>query len=157
MITCKFENGGMASLRHVVVDALVLNDKNQILLVKRASHLICGNMYGLIGGYVERDETTKEAVKREVKEETGYEVKDIKLLRIVDDPDRPKEDRQNIAFVYLAKAVKQTGKKDRESVSLHWFSLNNLPGPNEFAFDHYDNIIFFRQNFDKIHHRSHED
>jgi ADP-ribose pyrophosphatase YjhB (NUDIX family) len=55
MIICKFEDGGEAKLRHVVVDTLVLKD-NKILLIKRTGKLLEGGKWGLLGGYVERDE-----------------------------------------------------------------------------------------------------
>jgi len=41
MITCSFENGNRASLRHTVDDNLLLQD-DRILLVKRANQLIEG-------------------------------------------------------------------------------------------------------------------
>lgn len=139
MITCKFENGGKALLRHVVVDAMVVKDK-KILLVKRALNISNGGKYGLIGGYLDRDETLEEAVKREAKEETGYIVKIVKLLGIVDNPNRKGEDRQNIAFVYLAKALEKVGSADKESTQVAWFDLEKLPAENQFAFDHYELI-----------------
>ena len=36
-------------------------------------------------------------------EETGYKVEGITLLRVIDEPDRPNDDRQTIAFVYFCK------------------------------------------------------
>lgn len=114
MIGCTFENGNHASLRHVVVDNLVLQG-DRILLVKRAPALIEGGKWGLVGGFVDRDETIRQAAAREIMEETGYEVSDITLLRIVDTPDRPGEDRQNIAFVHACTAGRQTGTPDGES------------------------------------------
>lgn len=145
MITCQFEDGNKVSLRHVVTDTLLLNKKNEILLVKRAPHLLCGNMYGVVGGYVERDETVAETVVREVKEETGYEVTSFFLFRIIDKPDRPKEDRQNISFVYVAIAGEKTGKPDNESLHMKWFPLDKLPSEKEFAFDHYEDIALYKK------------
>src|SRR3989304_7819571 len=111
MITCKFENNAEASLRHVTADALVLKG-NKILLVKRVGKLLESGQWGITGGFGQRDETVKEAVKREIYEETGWSVKNIELLRIKDWPDRPKEDRQNISFVYTCFATRITGKPD---------------------------------------------
>src|SRR5215471_14320648 len=79
MISCSFENGHKASLRHVVVDNLVLQG-DRLLLVKRAAKLSEGGKWGLVGGFVDRDETIKQAVAREIMEETGYEVADITLF-----------------------------------------------------------------------------
>jgi len=142
MISCFFENNNKASLRHVTVDALVTKD-NKILLVKRAPHLISGNKYALPGGFLDRDETTKEAMVREIKEETGYEVTKIELFRVNDDPKRKGEDRQNVDFVYLVEVGQQVSKHDNEVKQLEWFDLASLPNGEEFAFDHYDTIKLY--------------
>lgn len=143
MIKCTFENGSETSLRHVVVDNLVLNEKREILLVRRTGKILEGGKWALPGGFVERGETIKEAVIREVLEETGYKVGEMILLTIRDNPDRPKEDRQNIAFVYFCKALEKTGEPDKESNAQKWFPFSDLPPKEEIAFDHYDDIMFY--------------
>jgi len=145
MISCTFEDGGKAGLRHVVADTLVLKD-NKILLVKRADKLLEGGKWGLIGGFVDRDENLIQTVKREVFEETGYRVSDIKLLTINDNPDRPHEDRQNIAFVFFCNAGEKEGTADAESTSQEWFDLNNLPKEEAVAFDHYQDIQLYQSH-----------
>lgn len=144
MITCQFEDGAKAALRHVVVDILLIKG-NQILLVKRAPHLLNGGKYGVIGGYFERGETLIECARREAKEETGYNIHIEKLLTIVDSPHTPQEDRQNVKFVYLASPLTKTGTPDHESTEVTWFDLDKLPTKQEFAFDHYDMIQEYLQ------------
>ncbi len=144
MITCNFEDGNKASLRHVVIDTLVLKD-NEILLVKRTAKLLEGGKWGLVGGFVDRDETLPQAVAREVMEETGWKIKDPVLLKINDDPNRPKEDRQNVAFVYFCNATDKTGEADWESVEQRWFSFDELPDKGNIAFDHAENIQLYRK------------
>src|ERR1700722_19697338 len=101
MITCTFEDDGTAKLRHVVVDGLVFNQKGEILLVKRTAKLLEGGKWGLIGGFMDRNETLMQGLEREIFEETGWKVTNMTLLRIKDKPNRPHEDRQNISFVYF--------------------------------------------------------
>lgn len=143
MITCNFEDGNKAKLRHVVVDVLVFKN-NQILLEKRNIKLIEGGKWALVGGYMERDETIIDAVRRETLEETGYEIKNIKLLTIIDNPYRPGEDRQNISFVFICDASKKVGNSDWEVDDLKWFDLSNLPSKELIAFDHYQNIQLYQ-------------
>jgi ADP-ribose pyrophosphatase YjhB (NUDIX family) len=143
MIQCTFEDGGQASLRHVTVDTLVLKD-GKILLVKRTGRLLEGGKWALVGGFVDRDETTAQAAAREIHEETCWTVKDITLLKINDNPDRPKEDRQNISFVYVCQALEKTGEPDDESDDQQWFALDELPPAEQIAFDHFDNITFYK-------------
>ncbi|MBP6913833.1 MAG: NUDIX hydrolase [Candidatus Levybacteria bacterium] len=139
MITCIFENGNKASLRHAVVDVLVLKD-GKILLVKRVKQIIEGGKWSIVGGFVEHDETLLEAAKREVFEETGWEIENLKLLFIQDGPRKNEGNRQSIAFVYTADGVIQTGKHDWEEDKIEWFNLSNLPDQSDIAFDHYDHI-----------------
>ena len=148
MITCAFENGGKESLRHVVVDVLVI-DGNKILMVKRTGKLLESGKWALPGGFLARDETCEQGATREVKEETGYEIQIIKLLRVVDTPNRPHEDRQNVSFVYVAKPLEKTGEADKESSEMNWFDLDKLPPAGDIAFDHYDNIKIYLE-VDKI-------
>lgn len=142
MITCFFESKNKAFLRHVTVDAILVK-KNKILLIKRACHLVEGNKYALPGGFLDRDETTSEGILREVKEETGYQGKIISLFRVNDKPDRKGEDRQNVDFVYLVKPGKKVATPDSEVRKVEWFALDKLPKPEEFAFDHYENIELY--------------
>ena len=142
MITCYFEKNEQTSLRHVTVDCLVLQHE-KILLVKRHPKLLEGNKWGLVGGFVDRDETTKQAVNRETLEETGYTIKNITLLTVRDNPNRPHEDRQNISFIYFCEALEQVVKRDWENIEMKWFNFDELPKEEEFAFDHYKNIELY--------------
>lgn len=146
MLTCTFEDGGKGSQRHVVVDALVI-DKNKILLIKRAEHLTNGGKYAFPGGFLDRDEMAEQAIVREVKEETGYDVRVDNLFTILDSPNRPQEDRQNVAFVYIVKPLEQTGKGDSESTEVEWFSLDDLPPEKDFAFDHFQTIQEYKKKY----------
>lgn len=145
MLTCIFEDENKAFLRHVVVDVLVLKG-NKVLLVKRNGKLLEGGKWSLAGGFVERDETIAEAAKREVLEETGWEVGQLTLLTINDQPNRPKEDRQNVAFVMFGKAIKKIGKTDWESEDQQWFDLDALLAKNTIAFDHAQDIALYKKS-----------
>jgi 8-oxo-dGTP diphosphatase len=144
MITCTFEDGNKASLRHTVVDVIVLKDE-QLLMVKRAAKLLNGGKWALVGGYVDRDENIEQAAKREVLEETGWQIKDLVLLRIIDRPTRKGEDRQNICFVFFATATEKTGEPDWESDEQKWIGWEELPAEDSIAFDHAETISVYRQ------------
>lgn len=139
MITCKFEDGGDAQLRHVTVGALLINEKKEILLVKRASKHRFGK-YTIPGGFLSRDESTEQATLRELKEETGYEGKILELFRVNDNPQRPKEDRQNVDFLYTVEKTGGVATLNPEVSEITWFCEELLPSEEEFAFDHRDSI-----------------
>lgn len=148
MITCYFENQNKTSLRHVVVDNLLI-DNHKILLVNRGPKYSEPNKWALPGGFVDRDETTKEATLREILEETGYQAKVVKLFRIIDNPNRRHEDRQNISLVYICKPLKKVGESDHEIAKTDWFNLNNLPPAKDIAFDHLSNIKLYLAHLKK--------
>ncbi len=145
MITCTFEKGGPASLRHVVVHAIVEKD-GKILLVKRNKDMIVEpDKWGLPAGFLDRDETGEEETLRELKEETGWEGEVLSLFRINTKPNRPHEDRQNVALDFLIKPMRQIGKPDAESSKIYWFPITELPPLNELAFDHGETIKLYLQ------------
>jgi len=151
MITCTFEDGGKASLRHVVVGAIVVNQaRDQILLERRSSTMGSGaNLITIPGGFLDRGESTSEGVLRELKEETGYLGKIVALFRIKDNPNRRNEDRQNIDFVYLIEVGEKVGEPDQETAEVKWYSLNDLPPENDWAFDHLFDVELYKQYLQK--------
>lgn len=146
MINCTFENGNKASLRHVTLTALVVNkEKTQILLIRRAPHLINPNLLAMPGGFLGRDETGDQAVLRELMEESGYKGNVITIFRINDSPLRPKEDRQNVDFTYIVEVYDKMKEHDAEVTNVSWYKLDNLPPENQFAFDHHETITLYKQ------------
>ncbi len=150
MITCYFENNNKAQggLRHVTVNALIIHE-GKILLGKRGSvkgkKMSEFGLWGLIGGYLGRDETLIQALKREALEESGCEIDNLTLFRVNDSPYRPKEDRQNVDIIFIAHLVRQTQKVDEEVTELVWFPLDKLPPPEKIAFDHGECIERYKE------------
>lgn len=145
MIKCTFENGSAGSLRHVTVGSIIVNDKNEILLIKRAPHLINGDKYAVPGGFVDRDETVEQAALRELVEETGYTGKIKFLFQIIDNPNRPKEDRQNIDFKFIVELTGGDKKDNNEVASIDWVPLDNLPDEQDRAFDHIESVELYKE------------
>ncbi len=143
MINCTFENGNKASkgLRHVTIGAIIVNEDKKVLLIKRAEKMHNGGKYSIPGGFLDRDENTAQATLRELKEETGYDGEIVSLFRINDSPNRPKEDRQNVDFLFVVKVI---GGKETDNVEVSqivWFEKDDLPKDEEFAFDHRETIL----------------
>jgi ADP-ribose pyrophosphatase YjhB (NUDIX family) len=122
----------------VAVHAIVEKD-DCLLLVKRAPHLSEGGKWGLPGGFLDRDETLAEGALRELREETGWEGRVVSLLRINSRPDRPREDRQNIAFDFIIEPLEKRGEPDAESSDVQWIPINRVLS-FDLAFDHMDSV-----------------
>ena len=88
-------------------------------------------------------EPLQQTAVREVMEETGWEIDDLVLFRINDNPGRPKEDRQNIDFIFIAKAINRTGSHDDEVREVKWFPLGDLPPMDQIAFDHGEDLEMY--------------
>jgi 8-oxo-dGTP diphosphatase len=70
--------------------AVIVDGDNKILLLKRSSDpkIWQPSKWALVGGGIEKDETPEQAVKREIKEETGLDIsKFIKSFSIQKNPD----------------------------------------------------------------------
>ncbi len=106
--------------------------------------------WALVGGFLDRDETLAEAIKREAFEEIGWKLKNIKPFKIVDNPNRPNDDgRQNVSFVFLAEPVTEKTKVSEEVSEVKWFDLDNLPSKKKIAFDFYDALQLYRSYLKK--------
>ena len=63
-------------IERLVVGALLVR-KSEVLVLRRRSEEFMGGMFELPSGRVEEGETLKDALKREVREETGLRIKTI--------------------------------------------------------------------------------
>lgn len=151
MITCTFENGNVAKpgIRHITTSNIIIRG-NQVLMclrgTKNGQPILESGKWGLLGGFMDRDETITQSVQREVMEESGWSIKNIHLFRINDNPGRPKEDRQNVDFVFIAEVDKQVASFDEEVRELRWFPLDQLPPMDQIAFDHGEDLGLYLEH-----------
>lgn len=110
-------------LAPAVITAIIKDDK--ILLAHNRSFK--GNMYSLIAGFVEPGETLEEAVKREIMEEVGLHVKNVKYFGSQPWP-FPNSLMVGFTAEYESGEIKEDGV---EITAAEWFdahSLPNIPG-----------------------------
>ncbi len=109
--------------------AIIINEKNQILLLKRSKDTrVEAGMWSRPGGAIEYGEMAEDAVKREIMEEIGI---DIEVVRKLDFQETiaPDGKKHWIAVGYLAKHISGEPKNmepDKHD-EIGWFPLDNLP------------------------------
>ena len=114
----------------LTIDAIIKRKDGSIVLVKRKNEPFKG-MHALPGGFVEYGETVEQAVLREVKEETGLEVKILKLLGVYSDPKRdPRGHTVAVAFLCAEESGELRAGDDAAGAS----SFKEIP--DKLAFDH---------------------
>lgn len=101
---------------------IVLVQKGNQLLLARSGHFAPG-LYSVLAGFVEAGETLEEAVYREVKEEVGVEVENI---RYFGSQPWPFPDSLMIAFT-AGYAKGEICVDDKEIVAANWFTCDTLP------------------------------
>ncbi len=119
----------------VTADCLVFahTDEGMKLLLIQRKNEPCKGKWAFPGGFMDIDETTIDAARRELKEETGLVVGELHRVGIFDAVDRdPRERIITVAYyTILDKPVEVSGLDD--AAQAKWFSLTKLP---DLAFDH---------------------
>lgn len=112
--------------------AVIVRD-GRILFQRRTDN----GKWGLIGGLVEMNETYEEAALREVREETGLEVKLDSFLGIFHNHDMVWSNGDTahvISAMFTAEIISGEPRIDEESYELRFFGKDELP--ELFAEDH---------------------
>ncbi len=117
--------------RITTVDSVIIRG-NEVLLQKRSFGMF-KNSWVLPGGRVESEEDTWGACVREAKEETGLEVRIIRMVGFYDDPRRDPE-KHAVSMAFLCRPVGGRLRKSSEATEIGWFPLDGLP--DRMGFDH---------------------
>ena len=104
----------------VGVSAVVLNERNEILFLRHWFRESSG--WQLPGGLVGRNESLEDALRRELREETGYEVEVLSLISARADS------ALHVGMLYLARVLHGTLNVDRKEIAeARFFARDGLP------------------------------
>lgn len=104
-----------------VAAVIFLNKKNNLLLYLRDNkpEIPYPNTWALLGGHLENKETPLEALKREIKEEINFDIKNSKFVGTFDDL------VGNLVYVYKSNMNRKLSELTlSEGQRLGYFSLN---------------------------------
>lgn len=97
---------------------IILNDAGEVLLLDHVLRPDSG--WGVPGGFMDIGEQPEAAFRREIREETGIEVRDVSLHRV-------RTLRRHIEIIFMAKAVGEPKVSSPEIRGLGWFAVDALP------------------------------
>lgn len=103
------------------VGALIYDEAGRILLVRTHKW---GNRWGIPGGKIERGETSTAALEREISEETGLAITDIRFVLVQDCIDSPEFMRPEhfLLLNYTARATTTDVVLNDEAEEFRWLS-----------------------------------
>ena len=120
----------------MTVDCLIFRTASasrEILLIRRSNDPYQG-MWALPGGFIGMDETLEKAAVRELREETGLEVRQLEQFRTFDRVDRdPRHRTISTVFIGSVEQDSSTVTAGSDAGEAGWFPLIHLP---DLAFDH---------------------
>ncbi len=98
--------------------AIITNENGKVLLLDHVLRTASG--WGLPGGFLETGEQPENALKREIREETGLEIKDVELIRV-------RTINRHIEILFRAKATGKAEVKSSEIKDVVWFNVDEIP------------------------------
>ncbi len=97
---------------------LIFNEQNKILLCHRRDY----DLWNLPGGTMEAGESPWECVEREVKEETGFDIKIVKLAGIYNKPEK-----NEVCFSFVCKIIGGILTLNEEADRIEYFGIKDIP------------------------------
>ena len=139
----------------VAADAVVTDGENY-LVIKRGGEYQKGT-YAFPGGFMEADETGLEAAIRELKEETGVEVKEFDFVNqlVFDEPDRDERGRviSIVCLFYIGQSKNRTPVPMDDADEAMWVErkeLESLIREKMMFLDHADMANWAFQEIDDL-------
>lgn len=118
----------------VTVDGVVLDKDDKLVLIRRRNPPFKGKL-ALPGGFVEYNETTEDAIIREVKEELGVKTRIKEIIGVYSNPNR--DPRQHtISVVYELEPLSINFKAGDDAETYEIISIDELSEIKDLAFDH---------------------
>ncbi|OGH69672.1 MAG: non-canonical purine NTP pyrophosphatase, RdgB/HAM1 family [Candidatus Magasanikbacteria bacterium RIFCSPHIGHO2_02_FULL_51_14] len=126
--------------RHIVVPLALIVKGGKILMNKRNDPHVpqFHGVWEFQGGSVEYGETIEENVRREAKEESGYEVEVAEYLPTIEVKNRQYNDMRIQLYLVpiVCRIIRGDGKyNDQEVLEAKWYALDDVPNLNLFPGD----------------------
>ena len=104
----------------VTAGAVITDERGRVLLLKHRFRP--GSGWGIPGGYIDKGEKAEDALRRELREETGLELKDVKVFT-----SRTFKRPQQVEIIFLCRAAGEPERLNYEIEKAEWFVFGKLP------------------------------
>jgi len=108
----------------VIVGGLIVKD-GKFVMVKEKKAGIMG-LWNLTLGHLEGDETILDGAKREMEEESGFNVKLEAFLGVYQHPHRPPENANVIKIIFLASVMSGELRCPPDLLDVRWISFEEF-------------------------------
>jgi ADP-ribose pyrophosphatase YjhB (NUDIX family) len=122
----------------LAVRAIITDENNKVLILKRDNTLQGDGKWCLTGGNIEYGQSASDAVKNEIKEETSLICEDLKFLFYLENMPSEESDLHYVTLVFLC-SVTGTLKLNSESSDYAWIRSDEI-AHYDFAFKN-DNAL----------------
>lgn len=103
---------------NVSVAGIITDDNGHVLLL---NHLLRPHSgWGLPGGFIKFGEQPEAAFRRELREETGIDLRDVRLLKT-------RTFKRHVEILFTAKSSGKGTVSSREILDLEWFAPDDIP------------------------------
>jgi ADP-ribose pyrophosphatase YjhB (NUDIX family) len=102
----------------VSVAAIIVNERREVLLLDHVLRPRSG--WGFPGGFLDANEHAQTAVEREVREETGLALENVRLMRVL-------VRGRHVEIIFAARPVGKASVQSSEIYQLGWFDVESLP------------------------------
>lgn len=136
----------------ISVQCWIINLDGKILLTQRSLNKSHGGMWEPTGGLVQSGESSKEGIKRELKEEIGLEINNDEEIKLIKEIVEDNDDLNFFRDIYLIKRnvdLKELVYKDNEVMNAKYVSLeefSNMIKNNE----SFDWLGYFKELYEII-------
>ena len=114
--------------------AVCVDPSGRVLLTRRAVPPRIG-AWDLPGGFVDEDEHPLDTIRRELREETGYEVEPVSFLGVwMDEYGGDSTARSTLNLFWVARVLSGEPRAADDVSELRWFQPDELPPGEELAF-----------------------
>lgn len=98
--------------------AIITNPEGEVLLLNHLLRPYSG--WGLPGGFLTAAEQPEAAIRRELREETGIELENLKMFSV-------RTIGRHVEILFRADGVGEATVQSREILEVGWFDLDRLP------------------------------